>query len=223
MCPDLSGLDEGGPDAIMSAVAKLATSAFPGCDAASVTVVDDGHSLTAAASDEDAMAIDEQQYVSDDGPCLTALRTRKAIRVDAFADDERWPDVAREALGRGKRSALSLPLVADNRAVGALNMYASRERAFTEGEEETGKIFAAPAAVAIVGATSLAHATALARNIALAVEHRDIIGQAKGILMATSGVSSDDAFAMLVAASQRSNRKLYSVAEEIVNRREGLQ
>jgi GAF domain-containing protein len=207
------------PDEIMSAVAELATSAFRGCDAASVTVVEDGHPCTASSTHEDAVAIDEKQYECDDGPCLMAIRVQKTIRVDSFTDDERWPDVARAALDRGKRSSLSLPLVVDDRAFGALNLYSSRDRAFAESEEEAGKLFAAPAAVAIVGASSLAQATDLAHNLALAVEHRDIIGQAKGILMATSGVSSDDAFAMLVGASQRSNRKLYDIAEEIVARR----
>jgi GAF domain-containing protein len=203
----------------MFAVAELATSAFRACDAASITVVEDGHAHTATATHEDALAIDEMQYEADDGPCLTAIRTLKTIRVDSFADDGRWEDVAGAALGRGKHSSLSLPLVIDARAFGALNLYSSLQSAFTEAEEEAGKLFAAPAAVAIAGATSLTQATTLARNLALALEHRDIIGQAKGILMATNGVSADEAFAMLTSASQRENRKLYAIAEEIVSRR----
>jgi GAF domain-containing protein len=218
MRPDISGSSQS-PDDIMSAVAALATSAFRGCDAASITVVEDGHFHTATATDDDALAIDEQQYASDDGPCLQAIRTQKTIRVDSFVEDRRWQDVAAAALGRGKHSSLSLPLVTEGRAFGAMNLYASAERAFTESEEEAGKVFAAPAAVAIAGATSLTQATELAHHLALALEHRDVIGQAKGILMATTGVSSDAAFSMLRAASQRGNQKLYAVAEEIVLRR----
>jgi GAF domain-containing protein len=220
MCPDSS---KESPEDIMSVVAELATSAFRGCDAASITVVEDGHPHTATATHDDALAIDEQQYASDDGPCLEAIRTQKTIRVDSFVEDRRWQEVAAAALGRGKHSSLSLPLVTEGRAFGAMNLYSSAERAFTEAEEEVGKVFAAPAAVAIAGATSLSQATDLAHNLALAVQHRDVIGQAKGILMATSGVSSDEAFAMLRAASQRGNQKLYAIAEEIVLRRSKAQ
>lgn len=43
-----------------------------------------------------------------------------------------------------------------------------------------------------------------------------VIEQAKGILMAQSRCTADEAFAMLRAASQRSNVKLRTLAEEIV-------
>lgn len=50
-----------------------------------------------------------------------------------------------------------------------------------------------------------------------------VIEQAKGILMAQSRCSPDEAFAMLRAASQRSNVKVRDLAEEIVGRVSGLQ
>jgi len=45
-----------------------------------------------------------------------------------------------------------------------------------------------------------------------AVESRDIIGQAKGILMERYKVSADEAFDKLRQASQQSNRKLVELA-----------
>ncbi len=51
-----------------------------------------------------------------------------------------------------------------------------------------------------------------------AVQGRDLIGQAKGILMAQQGVSADEAFAILRRASQRTNTKLREVAEGVVDR-----
>ncbi len=44
------------------------------------------------------------------------------------------------------------------------------------------------------------------------------IEQAKGVLIAQSGVTSDEAFELLKRASQRENRKLRQVATEIVKR-----
>jgi AmiR/NasT family two-component response regulator len=49
-----------------------------------------------------------------------------------------------------------------------------------------------------------------------ALASRDLIGQAKGILMAREGCSADQAFDMLRRASQRLNQKLRDVAEQIV-------
>ena len=51
-----------------------------------------------------------------------------------------------------------------------------------------------------------------------ALETRDLIGQAKGVLMATLGCTADEAFAVLVKQSQHEHRKLAEVATEIAAR-----
>jgi AmiR/NasT family two-component response regulator len=52
----------------------------------------------------------------------------------------------------------------------------------------------------------------------MALQRRDLIGQAKGLLMATHRCNSDEAFALLVDESQRTNRKLVEVAGEVTRR-----
>ena len=49
-----------------------------------------------------------------------------------------------------------------------------------------------------------------------ALDSRDTIGMAKGILMAREFCTPDEAFDMLKRASQRTNRKLADVAAEMV-------
>ncbi len=51
-----------------------------------------------------------------------------------------------------------------------------------------------------------------------AIESRDVIGQAKGIVMHTLGVDADEAFEVLVKLSQSENRKLHDVAADIARR-----
>jgi len=46
--------------------------------------------------------------------------------------------------------------------------------------------------------------------------HRDLIEQAKGIVMALKGVDGPEAFRVLAAVSQQTNAKLHAVAEELV-------
>jgi AmiR/NasT family two-component response regulator len=51
-----------------------------------------------------------------------------------------------------------------------------------------------------------------------ALETRDIIGQAKGVVVVTLGCSPDEAFNLIRQQSQRENRKLVDVAIEIAKR-----
>jgi AmiR/NasT family two-component response regulator len=54
-----------------------------------------------------------------------------------------------------------------------------------------------------------------AEHMEIALGNRDVIGQAKGIIMEKTGKDADAAFADLVAMSQRLNQKLRLVAEGI--------
>ena len=48
-----------------------------------------------------------------------------------------------------------------------------------------------------------------------AIDSRDTIGQAKGVIMVTMGCTADEAFELLKVQSQHENRKLIEVAAEI--------
>ena len=55
-----------------------------------------------------------------------------------------------------------------------------------------------------------------------ALRARDVVGQAKGLLMAATGCTADEAFALLVAQSQATNRKVVEIAAELAARASGL-
>ena len=55
-------------------------------------------------------------------------------------------------------------------------------------------------------------------NLRLALHNRDLMGQAKGVIMASMGCSADEAFQLIVTQSQHENRKATEVATEIVQR-----
>lgn len=63
--------------------------------------------------------------------------------------------------------------------------------------------------------TTLEACHCLIEQLQDALRTRDVIGQAKGILMATGAVTEDEAFTILVRASQRENRKLRDVAADL--------
>ena len=62
-----------------------------------------------------------------------------------------------------------------------------------------------------------AHAELVA-NLKRAVESRDLIGQAKGVLIVSMRCTTEHAFAVMVKQSQHENRKLGEIAAEIVER-----
>jgi len=59
-------------------------------------------------------------------------------------------------------------------------------------------------------------------NLRLAVVNRDVIGQAKGILMERHGLGAEEAFQRLVTMSQHANIKLHDVAQNLVDLRADL-
>jgi AmiR/NasT family two-component response regulator len=57
----------------------------------------------------------------------------------------------------------------------------------------------------------------LVDHLRVALETRTVIGVALGILMQREGIGEAEAFKMLKAASQSSNRKLRDIANEIID------
>lgn len=77
-------------------------------------------------------------------------------------------------------------------------------------------MFADHAAVVLSNAMSFAASEETNRQLQTALETARTIGRAQGVLMARQNCCADDAFDMLRRASQRSNRKLREIAQEII-------
>jgi len=201
-------------------VARIATSVL-GADMAGLTLLyPDGHARTAVSTSAEADQLDQAQYDSNRGPCLEAFRTKAPLRVDDTSTDRRWPEYAAVAVAHQVRSSLSSPLIVAGDGIGALNLYSSNPRHFDDADAEDLAVYAAQAAVALANAQAYWEQASLADGLATAMESRATIEQAKGVIMATSGVSPDEAFDLLRRQSQTENRKLRDVANEIVARQQ---
>lgn len=180
-----------------------------GAEYAGITVLNSRSVDTPAASDELVCAIDRHQYTLREGPCLSAATERlPVVRVDDLAADDRWPRFSAAVTPLAVRSMLSFQLYTDTDTIGALNIYSAVPHAFTEESVHTGLLLATHAALA-------AAATIESANLRTALRSRDTIGQAKGILMERYKITSERAFDLLIAASQRTNRKLRDLAEQL--------
>jgi GAF domain-containing protein len=128
--------------------------------------------------------------------------------------DTRWPTFAPLASEAGILSVLSVCMHLDGdttRHFGSLNHYASTPNAFDATATDLAVILAAHAAVAIASAELRQDHEGLQTALAT----RDIIGQAKGILMERGKITGDQAFDILRRGSQLLNRRLRDIAEQI--------
>jgi GAF domain-containing protein len=198
-------------------VAYLACKSPIGADTAGVTVQRDAGPTTPAFYGDAALQLDRAQYASDHGPCLSAYRTGESVRVDAIAAEaSRWPEYAAQAAKHGIQSSLSLPLTVNGQVVGALNLYSKSLAPFTEQGVELAHSFAQQAAVAVANAELFWRTHALTENLQVALERRDEIGQAKGILIATRNIAADEAFDLLRRTSQSLNIKVRDVVDHVL-------
>ena len=53
---------------------------------ASVTLIEQGRAITVGSTNDTAQALDDAQYAAGKGPCLTAAREVRFVRVDDIAD-----------------------------------------------------------------------------------------------------------------------------------------
>ena len=194
-------------DGTLDAIVLTATDTVPGAEHASISVVLRRREVqTRAATGDLPRAVDKAQYATGQGPCLTSLYDNHTVRLGDVETDPRWPDFAAEARKVGLRSMLAIQLYVAGTDLGALNLHSTRPDAFGDESEQVGLLFAAHAAIAFAGVQKLEH-------LRSAVSSRDLIGQAKGILMERYTLGAHEAFRLLVVASQKTNVRLVDVAE----------
>lgn len=206
--------------AMQTKVALIATETIPGCDIASITLLREGCPSTPAFTGKKALALDEAQYETGGGPCLAAIAHRGVEQVTT-ASDERWPAFVSAAAENGVLATLSIPLGNDEVVLGALNLYSETAEQYDEAAQDLACVFADQLGMAVAAVTRYVESYELARHLQQAMESRAAIEQAKGILMAAQRCTPQEAFEILVRASQNRNRKLRAIAMEIVERYNG--
>jgi GAF domain-containing protein len=202
--------------AALGRLGALAALALPGTAGAGFTVTDGGQPTTVAGSDALVGRADELQYGLGEGPCLTAYRHRSVVRVDDTRADYRWCRWARAVERLGVRSSTSIPLLVGGELLGVLKAYSREPGAYGDRDDRVLLLLADQAATLLANRQSPENAERLRTALQEMLRARDVIGQAKGILMAREGICEEYAAAVLVRASQRGERKVNDVARHLV-------
>jgi GAF domain-containing protein len=199
---------------LLEMIARLAISAIGSVSGSSITLMSpNGRLETTAASSDTIRIIDEGQYRDGKGPCVQAVRTD--AEVTATLPRGHWPDFSSRALQAGMHSVHSFPLQVRDQTTGALNLYSTHENLFEGTELQAARGLAHQAATVLANASALTNAELANQQLAQALATRDLIGQAKGILMARENIDADAAFDLLRRVSQRTGRKLKDIAAEV--------
>jgi GAF domain-containing protein len=196
----------------LSELIESAACHVTGAQHVGITMADRSNGVsTVVASHRYAVLLDEIQDHHREGPCVSAVWQHATVRIDDLELDERWPHYRRDVLDQTPiRSVLAIELFADGQTTGALNFYAERPHAFTEESVELGLIFA----------THISLTWAVLRRqeqFRSALASRDLIGQAKGMIMERYRLDAVRAFELLKQLSQRSNIKLVEVAQGLID------
>ncbi|OBB75619.1 GAF and ANTAR domain-containing protein [Mycobacterium sp. 852014-52144_SCH5372336] len=155
--------------------------------------------------------LDTLQVELHQGPCVDAIHERVTVRIDDFETEDRWPEFIGRALEiTPVLSSLSIQLYTHDSEIGALNLYSERARTFTPHLEDLALAVAAHAAIGLATARR-------DDQFQTALASRDIIGQAKGMIMERFAVDAPAAFNLLVKLSQEKNTPLQLIAVQLVD------
>jgi GAF domain-containing protein len=192
-------------------IVESALEVVPEADHASLTVRRGGGRYTSLGSTSDvASEADLAQYSLQEGPCVDAAESAEFFRSGDVAQDERWPTWGPRAAALGVRSLLSVQLFAEDKPIGALNLYSERTGRFADRDTvDLAALYATHAALALAAADEV-------DGLETAMTSRHAIGMAQGIFMERYALTPDQAFALLQRMSSTTNVKLRDVAAEVV-------
>ncbi len=217
--------EHAGVQEVGEVLVRAAMEVVPAASAASVSGFDDQGRLLSPSGEGMARDLDRLQKDLCEGPSLDVAGAFRwtCLRSDDLRADGRWPRLAREVPPFRARSLLSVTLMVnppidgptDAPTLRALNVYAAEPAAFSDDD---GSLLTMLALSCSMGTNTGAVLDAAAKHIdhlRTALQTRNVIGQAQGILMERHHLTADEAFESLRSTSQRSNRKLRDVAERI--------
>ena len=200
---------------VFAAIARSAVELVPGVDHACVsTLRRDGRLECHGSTDKVAALVDELQNEVGEGPCMASVHDESSrYHLDPdITHHSTWPKLSRLARERTPvRGMVGYALARADGLRGALNLFSDTPGALTEEAAETGAILAAFASVALDAVDQRDTATSLRAGL----DSNREIGKAIGILMASHGLTADEALEVLRRASSHTNTRMVSIAERI--------
>jgi len=189
-----------------------------GLSGSGVTMADEGGRLRFVTAVSQASGdLERNQEQQQAGPCRDAFDTGEVVRVtDVRKESSRWPEFSATAARLSVAGVAGIPMRLADKVIGALNLYSSEAREWTDEDIAVAGVLADVATSYVVNASKLRQQEQLSEQLQQALESRVIIEQAKGITAQQKSVSVDDAYQMIRRHARNNNASLRVVAEAIV-------
>ena len=186
-------------------------------DGAGLMFTDDDQQLRAVAASDDRFAhLEQLQLHHQEGPCIDAFENKALVSAQNLMDETRWPTFSQAAVDQSVRAVLASPLPFNRDAVGVVAVLSEQHRPWSP-EAELGLLaFTDLAALLIASMMHSEQQTQMALQLRAALDTRQVIEQAKGVLIAKQGISAREAYELLRAQARSGRRKLTAVCAEIV-------
>ncbi|MGH3634497.1 GAF and ANTAR domain-containing protein [Mycobacterium sp.] len=210
-------VDDDDVHSVVARMTRRAVRTIPGCEHATVTVELGRDRLeTVAGAEIAAVAHTPEEPQPWHGPIFEAVRYREPRRVEDAETEQRWPGFGERMRGAGFRSCLALPLPAYRRPSVGCTLFSSRPNQFSEHVMDLVMLFALHAGTTFDNAALYDHSRQLVEHLHVALATRDLIGEAKGLLMHQYSCDPNAAFDRLRQVSQQNNVKIRQLAAELV-------
>ena len=185
--------------------------------AAGILLIDGDNSLHVIGSSSHAVTLlDLFQAQNNVGPCRDCCVNQVMVFSENIAADQRWPNFSKLAVEENFVSVYALPLQAQKMVVGALNLFA--QEPLTSEQLATARSLADAATLAFLQADMQQDRLLIARKLRSALEGRNVIEQAKGVLSERHQISMMEAFWSLRDASNQRDIDIVEMATAVVNR-----
>jgi GAF domain-containing protein len=186
-------------------------------DGAGLMLTDSDQQLRSIAASDDRLAhLEELQIEHSEGPCIAAYEDKELVGVEDLTADTRWPKFSGAAVSRRVRAVLASPLPYNQDAVGVVTVVSERSRPWSAEGELALLAFTDLAALLIASMMQGQQQSELATQLQGALDSRQIIEQAKGVLVGRHGITPRAAFEQLRAQARSERRKVAALCAEVV-------
>jgi len=170
-----------------------------------------------AASHERTQMLELFQVQTEEGPCQDCFATGVPVSVvDLASAHDRWPRFSPKALASGFRSVQAVPLRLRGTVLGAMNLFLTEPGGISADSLTVIQAMADVATIGLLQQRELHRAHTVESQLQHALHSRISIEQAKGIISEQAHVTTDAAFELMRRYARDNNRKLATVALEIV-------
>jgi GAF domain-containing protein len=186
-------------------------------DGAGLMLADADHHLRSVASSDNRFSyLEDLQIRHQEGPCIEAFDSKELVGVEDLAGDGRWPLFSDAAVSQQVRAVLASPLPYNQDAVGVVAVLSEKSRPWSPEGELALLAFTDLAALLIASMMQGEQQTELSAQLQGALNSRQVIEQAKGVLIGTRGISARAAYEQLRAQARAERRKLAAVCSDVV-------